>query len=146
LSCQKLNRTVTPRDDNPSSDVRSEIPYKVIREAIVNAVAHRDYSSNASVQVFRSYSDRVESATREVCPQAGLLIDCRQPAHIGFPGILHHQALFLTHYAEQAGTGTLDMITLSRKAGIPDPDFEQQGDESLSRSGAHGSQMRSCWI
>ena len=37
--------------------------------------------------------------------------------------------MFLTHYAEQAGTGTLDMITLSRKAGIPEPDFEQQGDE-----------------
>jgi predicted HTH transcriptional regulator len=36
-----------------------EIPPEVIREAIVNAVAHRDYTSNGSVQVM-VFADRVE--------------------------------------------------------------------------------------
>ena len=124
----KLNRTVTPRDDTPSSDVRSEIPYKVIREAIVNAVAHRDYSSNASVQV-SVFLDRVEVRNPGGLP-AGWTLDRLRHPHTSVPRYpLIIKPLFLTHYAEQAVTGTLDMITLSRKAGIPDPDFEQQGDE-----------------
>jgi len=39
--------------------VAYEIPPEVISEAIVNAIAHRDYTSNASVQVML-FSDRLE--------------------------------------------------------------------------------------
>jgi predicted HTH transcriptional regulator len=124
----KINRTVTPSNDKPASDVSYEIPYKVIREAIVNAVAHRDYSSNASVQV-SVFSDRVEVRNPGALP-AGWTLDRLRNPHTSVPRYpLIIKPLFLTHYAEQAGTGTLDMITLSRKAGIPEPDFEQQGDE-----------------
>ena len=35
------------------------IPKEVVTEAIVNAVAHRDYTDNASVQVML-FSDRLE--------------------------------------------------------------------------------------
>ncbi|MFA6331847.1 MAG: DUF4062 domain-containing protein, partial [Methanoregula sp.] len=55
----KINRTVPPRDTAPASDTRYEIPKEVIQEAIVNAVAHRDYSSDAGVQV-SVFSDRLE--------------------------------------------------------------------------------------
>lgn len=37
--------------------IQYEIPKEVVREAIVNAVAHRDYTSNASVQIML-FSDR----------------------------------------------------------------------------------------
>ncbi|BBL68148.1 winged helix-turn-helix domain-containing protein [Methanoculleus chikugoensis] len=37
--------------------VRYEIPREVVAEAIVNAVAHRDYASNGSVQVML-FADR----------------------------------------------------------------------------------------
>jgi predicted HTH transcriptional regulator len=37
------------------------------------------------------------------------------------------EPLFWAHYIERAGTGTLDMIVLCRKAGIPEPEFEQRG-------------------
>ena len=36
-----------------------ELPREVVAEAIVNAVAHRDYASNASVQVML-FADRLE--------------------------------------------------------------------------------------
>ncbi|MFA5104938.1 MAG: hypothetical protein WC527_07170, partial [Candidatus Margulisiibacteriota bacterium] len=36
------------------------------------------------------------------------------------------EPLFWAHYIERAGTGTLDMISLCRKAGIPEPKFEQR--------------------
>jgi len=124
----KLDRTVIPREDQPASDVRSEIPYKVIREAIINAVAHRDYSSNASVQV-TVFSDRVEVRNPGALP-SGLTPDRLREPHSSIPRYpLICNPLFLTHYIEQAGTGTLDMIALLQKAGMPEPDFEQQGNE-----------------
>lgn len=41
----KLNRSVGTRSKSTQAPVRYEIPPDVIREAIVNAIAHRDYSS-----------------------------------------------------------------------------------------------------
>jgi ATP-dependent DNA helicase RecG len=37
--------------------------------------------------------------------------------------------LYLAHYIEKAGTGTLDMIALCRDAGLPEPDFRQDGGQ-----------------
>jgi predicted HTH transcriptional regulator len=39
------------------------------------------------------------------------------------------ESLFWAHYIERAGSGTLDMIALCRKRGIPEPEFEQRGDQ-----------------
>jgi len=123
-----LARSVIPSDTQPASGVLSEIPYKVVREAVVNAVAHRDYSSNASVQV-TVFVDRVEIRNSGSLP-SGLTPDRLRNHHSSIPRYpLICNPLYLTHYIEQAGTGTLDMITLCQTAGIPEPDFEQQGNE-----------------
>lgn len=47
----KVNLSVGTRAAGPQAPVRYEIPREVVAEAIVNAVAHRDYTSNGSVQV-----------------------------------------------------------------------------------------------
>jgi len=49
--------------------------------------------------------------------------DLRRPhaSHPRYPLIA--EALYLTHYIEKAGTGTLDMIAGCRKAGLPEPEF-----------------------
>ena len=39
------------------------------------------------------------------------------------------EPLFLAHYVERAGTGTLDMIALCREAGLPEPEFRQDGGQ-----------------
>ena len=52
-------RAVGTRAAGPSAPVEYEIPREVIAEAIVNAVAHRDYTSNATVQVML-FADRLE--------------------------------------------------------------------------------------
>lgn len=37
--------------------------------------------------------------------------------------------LYLAHYIESLGTGTLDVIRLCRKANFPIPDFVQRGNQ-----------------
>jgi hypothetical protein len=39
------------------------------------------------------------------------------------------EPLFLAHYVERAGTGTLDMIALCREAGLAEPEFRQEGGQ-----------------
>ncbi|HUM78153.1 MAG TPA: DUF4062 domain-containing protein, partial [Methanoculleus sp.] len=55
----KIALSVGTREAGPQAPVRYEIPKEVVAEAIVNAVAHRDYTSNGSVQVML-FADRLE--------------------------------------------------------------------------------------
>ncbi len=57
LSC--LDRTIGDREKTTAAGEKLEIPKEAIREIIVNAVVHRDYDSNASVQI-DVFADRVE--------------------------------------------------------------------------------------
>ena len=52
------NLSVGTRALGPQAPVRPEIPPDVVREAVVNALAHRDYTSHAAVQV-AVFADRV---------------------------------------------------------------------------------------
>jgi predicted HTH transcriptional regulator len=56
----KIARAVGTRARGPQAPVEYELPREVVAEAIVNAVAHRDYASNASVQVML-FADRLEA-------------------------------------------------------------------------------------
>ncbi len=99
-----------------------EIPPEVIREAIVNAVAHRDYTSNGSVLVM-VFADRVEIWNPGSLPPSLSLAQLLQP-HGSIPANpLLAEPLYLTQYIERLGTGTGDMIRRCREAGLPEPVF-----------------------
>ena len=123
-----LNRGVGTRALGPRAPVSYEIPPDVVREAIVNAVAHRDYASGAAVQV-SVFADRVEVWNPGELP-AELTPDRLREPHGSVarnPRIC--EALFLTRYIEKYGTGTLMMIRESVEHGLPEPNFEQRGGE-----------------
>ncbi|OKY73996.1 MAG: hypothetical protein BM485_16220 [Desulfobulbaceae bacterium DB1] len=61
-----------------------EIPPEVISEAIVNAIAHRDYTSTASVQVML-FADRLEVWNPGTLTSALTLQTLREP-HGSYPG------------------------------------------------------------
>jgi predicted HTH transcriptional regulator len=124
----KIDRSVTPGKTGNASEVAYEIPKLVIREAIVNAIAHRDYTSNAGVQVML-FVDRLEVWNPGALP-SGMTMKSLRTAHSSVPhNPLISEPLFWARYIERAGTGTLDMIALCRKAGIPEPEFEQRGGQ-----------------
>jgi predicted HTH transcriptional regulator len=127
----KLTRTVVPSTEKVASNVKYEIPYEVVREAIVNALAHRSYTSKAGVQVML-FSDRLEIWNPGALPE-GLTVDQLRKPHHSIPrNRLLCEPLFLTHYIERAGTGTLDMISLCAKNGLPEPQFRSEGEHFVA--------------
>jgi len=124
----KIVRSVGTRAAGPQVPVTYELPRDAVAEAIVNAVAHRDYSSNASVQVML-FADRLEVWNPGELPPNLTLEQLRRP----HPSIPHNpliaEPLFLARYIEKAGTGILDMIELCGEARLPEPDFRQDGGQ-----------------
>lgn len=100
-----------------------EIPKEVVLEAIVNAVAHRDYASEARTQV-NVFRDRVEiyNPGRLLPP---LTLSSLREAHSS--AVRNREivrALRRTRYMEEPGTGIQQMIEGCRKERLPEPKFE----------------------
>jgi len=121
----KLAARVGTRAEGPRAPLTYEIPRDAVAEAIVNAVAHRDYTGNASIQVML-FADRLEIWNPGQLPPPLTLDSLRRP-HPSIPrNPLIAEPLFLARYIERAGTGTLDMIALCREANLPTPEFRQE--------------------
>ena len=124
----KIARTVGTRAAGPQAPVDYELPRDAVAEAVVNAVAHRDYASNASVQVML-FADRLEVWNPGELPTS-LTPDLLRVPHPSIPrNPLLAEPLFLARYIEKAGTGTLEMINLCAQVGLPAPDFRQEGGQ-----------------
>lgn len=116
------------REDEP------EYPYEALREAVVNAIVHRDYGRvGETVRVFM-YANRVEvRSPGGLMP--GITIDDllqlrvtsipRNPVLAGFlrdvPG-----------YMERIGSGIRFMLSEMRALGLPDPEFIEHQDFTVT--------------
>lgn len=118
----KINLRIGTREGGPEAPVTYEIPREVVTEAIVNAVAHRDYTSAGSVQVML-FADRLEIWNPGLLPFSLTLAKLRQ-AHGSVPANpLLAEPLYLARYIERMGTSTGDMIRRCQEAGLPEPEF-----------------------
>ena len=106
---------------------RPVLPVDVVREAVVNALMHRNYQKHQPVQIIR-YANRLEVRNPgyslkpfEQLGEPGSI--SRNPA---IAAILHE-----THLAETKGSGIRVMRTLMEKAGLELPQFhsDRHGDE-----------------
>ncbi|MDX9710725.1 MAG: ATP-binding protein [Trichloromonas sp.] len=122
----KINRTIGTRVAGTTAPATYELPPEAIAEAIVNAIAHRDYHSNASVEV-RLFADRLEIWNPGSLPGTLTLASLRED-HPSVPyNPLLAESLYLARYIERVGSGTQTMIELCSEAGLPEPTFEQRG-------------------
>ena len=91
-------------------------------------------TSNASVQVML-FSDRLEVWNPGELAAPLTVARLRQP-HASIPrNPLIAEPMFLARYAEKAGTGILDMIAQCRAAGLPAPEFRQDGGQFVQTLG-----------
>lgn len=121
----KLNYRVGTREKEVQIPGSYEIPKEIIAEAIVNAIAHRDYTSNGSVQVML-FSDRLEIWNPGSLP-LGWTTEKLKHLHTSIPANpLLAEPMYLAGYIERLGTGTTDIVRLANEADLKEPDFIQE--------------------
>ncbi len=100
-----------------------EYPLGALREAVINAICHRDYSSTSNVQV-RILDDRIEIWNPGNLPE-GWTVETLKKKHESKPkNPLIAKLFFMIKNIERWGTGIDDMIRETVGHGLPEPEFE----------------------
>ena len=123
----RIDARVGTRENSTDAPVEYELPESAVAEAIANAVAHRDYTSNGSVQVML-FRNRLEVWNPGQLPY-GLTVQKLLEPHKSLPANpLIADPLFWTGYVDKVGTGTEDIVNLCKDKGLQSPEYHQEED------------------
>ena len=121
----KIDYSIGTRKHSAEVETKYEIPVEAITEAIVNAVAHRDYTSNGSVQVML-FRDRLEISNPGKLPLELTTAKLKQPHHSIPANPLLAESIYLAGYIERMGTGTGDIVSKCLEYNLKEPEFIQE--------------------
>lgn len=103
-----------------------EIPLAVVREALINAIVHADYSQRGSPIRVALYRDRLEIQSPGLLP-FGMTIEDMQHGLSKIRNRVIGRVFKELQLIEQWGSGVQRMNTLMRSAGLPPPILEEIG-------------------
>lgn len=104
-----------------------EIPVEALREALTNALCHRQLDSPSGSVGIAIYDDRVEIENAGRLPNELTVETIKQP-HRSYPqNPIIANALYMTAYLESWGTGVSRMIDACKTAGVPEPKYSTDG-------------------
>lgn len=102
-----------------------EYPLDALREAVVNALVHRDYFESSMDIMLRVYDDQVVITNPGGLPQGITIEEIKRRNHPSVPrNPMLAQVFYYAQLVERWGTGTSKMIELCQNHGIPAPEFE----------------------
>lgn len=133
----------------PDSFVRIDkptLPVLAVREAVINAIVHRDYSQQAAAITLAIFDNRLEVWNNGFLSKE-LRIEDLKEKHRSYPrNRLIAKTFYKRGLIEGWGTGTVKIFERCREHGIPDPIFEEYSggisvqflfSESIQRIGDH---------
>jgi ATP-dependent DNA helicase RecG len=101
------------------------VPALALREALVNAISHRDYSNRSASIALAIFDDRLEIWNNGELPSELKIEDLKKP-HQSYPRNEEIATIFYKRgWVEGWGTGTLRMIRYCQKNGTPEPEFKE---------------------
>ncbi|MBU2503564.1 MAG: putative DNA binding domain-containing protein [Nanoarchaeota archaeon] len=106
---------------------KTEYPMFALREAITNAVAHRDYSSKGQTVRIFVYDDRIEILTPGGLPPPITLDNITESQHSREPVIC--RLLLYLGYMEELGSGVSRMIEIAESWGLLSPSLQDNGSD-----------------
>lgn len=102
-----------------------EYPLEALREAIINAIVHRDYTAPSNVQV-EIYDDRIEIWNPGRLLPGITIEDLYKKEHKSVVrNKLIAQVFYDIGYIEKYGSGTIKIVDLCRRHGLPSPEFKE---------------------
>jgi ATP-dependent DNA helicase RecG len=131
-----------------------EYPYEALREAVINALIHRDYQGYSQIQI-RVYPDKL------IIMNAGSLppevpVEKLKTNHLSMPrNRLLASIFYYAGFIEAWGRGTIKIVEKCTEQGLPEPDFiEENGvmnvifyldkwtENNLKKSGLNDRQIK----
>lgn len=110
---------------------QSVYPDAAIREALVNAVAHRDYSAHSGGLTLKVYPKSLEIWNSGALPEGWSL----RKLHESHPSIPNNpdiaNFLYKRGFMERIGRGTLKILEACREAKLPEPEWESMDGVKL---------------
>jgi len=102
-----------------------EYPYEALREAIINALIHRDYSGTGQIQV-RVYPDKLVIMNEGRLPPE-VPVEKLKTSHLSIPrNTLLAGVFYYAGFIETWGHGTLKIVNKCLEQGLPEPDFREE--------------------
>lgn len=121
---QRVSKKFIIAEDSPRRVEMYEYPILALREAVVNAVVHRDYFSYDSIQI-NMFDDRIEISNPGGLP-SGLTKEFFGKRSVRRNPITY-RLLRDCKFIEGLGMGIPKMINEMRKFGLRDPEFNFEG-------------------
>ncbi|HDZ85226.1 MAG TPA: transcriptional regulator [Candidatus Moranbacteria bacterium] len=105
-----------------------EYPKEALREALLNAIAHKDYSSGIPIQI-SVYNDKIMFWNDGQLPENWTVENLikKHSSKPYNPDIAN--AFFRTGYIESWGRGTIKIIEKCKEAGLPNPKFYYESSD-----------------
>lgn len=123
-----ITRHISVRYEFDGAPRRKEVweyPLEALREALINAIVHRDYTASSNVQV-EIYDDRVDIWNPGTLLPGITIDDLYKKTHKSvIRNKLIAQTFYDIGYIEKYGSGTIKIIELCKQHGIPLPEFKE---------------------
>ena len=106
-----------------------DYPLDALREAVINALIHRDYISQAHITI-RVYDDEVIISNPGTLPKELTIEDLKRETHESYPrNPLLAQLFYYASLVESWGSGTTRMRHACQAQGLPEPEFAVTGNQ-----------------
>ena len=102
-----------------------EYPYEALREAVINALIHRDYIGTSQIQI-RVYSDKLIIMNEGKLPPE-VPVEKLKTNHLSRPrNRLLAEVFYYAGFIEAWGRGTIKIVEKCVEQGLPEPDFKEE--------------------
>ncbi|MDE6051808.1 MAG: winged helix-turn-helix transcriptional regulator, partial [Paramuribaculum sp.] len=106
---------------------RLEIPYKALREAIINSLCHRQWEKYNLLNSIAIYDDRVEIGNPGILPSQITPENIKEP-HDSYPyNVKMAEALYRSMWLENWGSGAKRIIEACREQEVEEPTWRWDG-------------------
>ncbi len=103
-----------------------DYPITAIREALLNALTHRDYFNIANFIVIKVYDDHIWFSNPGGLPEGITIGQLKKPHQSYLRNPLIAKVFYLAGFIEQYGSGTVRMVNWMKEAALPEPGYKEE--------------------